>query len=194
MNNWEDIAQGSSVQINIPLQYLVNHTSPFCAHSLNSAKGNLKHWSPTKVKNPLEFSKPWCRESWSNSHKGNGAGRNKSSPAGTKRTQQHTVVRLSIKLHKSQPQECGTSVQEKWKMSGWHPGQTKPLCARSVPSRPGDDLTHRQDWPSKVRPILSSHSRTVTDPEPLTIPFPRPLRALLNLDGCVILLFHKVRD
>lgn len=53
-----------------------------------------KRCSPSVVKNkPLSISKLRCGEKWSNSHKGNGTGQNKLSPAGAKRTQQNILVK-----------------------------------------------------------------------------------------------------
>lgn len=94
MNEWEDRAHSWHYRATSPWGIWSTTLHSFCAHSLCPVQDMWKRCSPSLVKNkPLSISKLQCGEKWSSSHKGNGTGQNKLSPAGAKRTQQNILVK-----------------------------------------------------------------------------------------------------
>lgn len=167
MNSWEDIAQGSSVQINNPLRYLVSHTSPLHAYSLYSAKDMLKHWSPTLVKITWAFPR----------HSG---GQSAATPTrvvvqeGTSHhlqepTEPNKTPLLAFLLNRTRANPRNVAFQ--CRRSGRWVGGTQDRWSHSVHDRCLPALVTSYKGRTgliKGDPALSSRSGIVTHPAPLT--------------------------
>lgn len=124
---WEDIAQSSS-----PWGITVNTLHPFCVHSPYPDKDMLKHRSPSLVKIPWAF--PSC-----------GAGQGGAMPiraTGQEKTSHHLQKsKEPNNNNNNKTKEPNRTPLLKWHFTAgkvedewWHPEQTKPFCAWSVPS------------------------------------------------------------